>query len=121
MLSGEARWRRDAIGEAVVGLRSGLSLSIPLGTDFQFRCLGANPARVAVTLPPWPGASEALPVTPLDAKRSLSRLLRPAPLAFAGHAVVVAVHLDAGAVLQEPGGFARTSVICEQWVRPSQR
>lgn len=65
VLSGEGEmWRRDAVGEAVVSLQPGLCLSIPLGPDFQFRCLGGATLRaVAVTLPPWPGADEALPVT----------------------------------------------------------
>lgn len=65
VLSGEGEmWRRDAVGEAVVSLQPGLCLSIPLGTDFQFRCQGGATLRaVAVTLPPWPGADEALPVT----------------------------------------------------------
>jgi mannose-6-phosphate isomerase-like protein (cupin superfamily) len=63
VLSGEGEmWRRDAVGEAVVSLRPRLCLSLPLGTDFQFRCLGSETLRVvAVTLPPWPGADEALP------------------------------------------------------------
>jgi mannose-6-phosphate isomerase-like protein (cupin superfamily) len=65
VLSGEGEmWRRDAVGEAVVSLLPGLCLSLPLGTDFQFRCLGSETLRaVAVTLPPWPGAEEALPVS----------------------------------------------------------
>lgn len=65
VLSGEGEmWRRDAIGEAVVSLQAGLCLSLPLDTDFQFRCLGHETLRaVAVTLPPWPGADEAFPVS----------------------------------------------------------
>jgi mannose-6-phosphate isomerase-like protein (cupin superfamily) len=65
VLSGEGEmWRRDAVGEAVVRLQPGLCLSMPLGTNFQFRCLGSESLRaVAVTLPPWPGADEALPVS----------------------------------------------------------
>lgn len=65
VLSGEGEmWRRDAVGEAVVSLQAGLCLSLPLGTDFQFRCLGGATLRaVAVTLPPWPGADEALAVS----------------------------------------------------------
>jgi mannose-6-phosphate isomerase-like protein (cupin superfamily) len=65
VLSGEGEmWRRDAIGEAVVSLQAGLCLSLPLDTDFQFRCPGHETLRaVAVTLPAWPGADEALPVS----------------------------------------------------------
>jgi mannose-6-phosphate isomerase-like protein (cupin superfamily) len=65
VLAGEGEmWRHDAVGEAVVSLQPGLCLSLPLGTDFQFRCLGGEAlCAVAVTLPPWPGDAEALPVT----------------------------------------------------------
>jgi len=55
-------WRRDATRESIVALEPGVCLSIPLGTAFQFRCVGAEPlSAVAVTLPPWPGDSEAVP------------------------------------------------------------
>ena len=54
-------WRRGADREAVVPLRAGDSLSIPVGTHFQFRALGSAPLRaVAVTMPPWPGEHEAV-------------------------------------------------------------
>lgn len=46
--------------EEVAELRPGLSLTIPTGTRFQFRCDGATPLdTVAVTMPPWPGNEEA--------------------------------------------------------------
>jgi mannose-6-phosphate isomerase-like protein (cupin superfamily) len=39
----------------------GISVTIPVGTRFQFRALGSTPlAAVAVTTPPWPGDGEAV-------------------------------------------------------------
>lgn len=62
-------WRKqvgadgETLREEVVTLAPGLCLTIPLGTHFQFR---ASPTEavsaVAVTLPPWPGADEAVQV-----------------------------------------------------------
>jgi len=56
-------WRRQGPTESVVEVAAGVSLTIPLGTHFQFR---ADPAAalafVAVTMPPWPGEAEAFPV-----------------------------------------------------------
>jgi mannose-6-phosphate isomerase-like protein (cupin superfamily) len=58
-----AMWRRHATQETITPLAPGLCLSVPLGTAFQFRCEGSEPlVAVAVTMPPWPGADEALPV-----------------------------------------------------------
>lgn len=48
-------WRAQGDIETVVSLRPGVSLSIPLGTRFQFRSTGAVALEaVAITLPPWP-------------------------------------------------------------------
>jgi len=61
VLSGRGRmWRRQDGHESVVELAPGLTLTIPVGTAFQFRA-GADEAlsAVAVTMPPWPGADEA--------------------------------------------------------------
>jgi len=56
-------WRKQDAREEIVPLERGLCLTIPLGTRFQFRCLGAEPlAAVAVTMPPWPGEDEAVVV-----------------------------------------------------------
>lgn len=56
-------WRADDTREEVVDLAPGTSLSIPLGTRFQFRCVGDAPfSAVGVTMPPWPGAEEAVMV-----------------------------------------------------------
>lgn len=61
VLHGEAEmWRCQGEREQVDVLRAGSSLSIPLGTSFQFRTLGDVPfAAVGVTMPPWPGPDEA--------------------------------------------------------------
>lgn len=58
-----ALWRRQDGREQVVALVAGVSVTIPLGTAFQFRAAtGAALEFVAVTLPPWPGDGEALAV-----------------------------------------------------------
>jgi mannose-6-phosphate isomerase-like protein (cupin superfamily) len=61
VISGRGRmWRRHGEREEIVELRAGLSLSIPLGTHFQFRADGDAPlAAVGVAMPPWPGEDEA--------------------------------------------------------------
>jgi mannose-6-phosphate isomerase-like protein (cupin superfamily) len=56
-------WRRQADREEIVALRAGVCLTIPLGTRFQFRAASEGPlSAVAVTMPPWPGDGEAVPV-----------------------------------------------------------
>jgi len=53
-------WRRQGLREEVVAVGPGVCLTIPVGTQFQFRALGDDPlAAVAVTMPPWPGDDEA--------------------------------------------------------------
>ena len=55
-------WRRDRGGEEVVPVATGVSVSIPVGTIFQFRATGDSLLEaVAVTMPPWPGMDEAVP------------------------------------------------------------
>jgi mannose-6-phosphate isomerase-like protein (cupin superfamily) len=60
-LSGAGRmWRLLGEEESVIEVQPGLSISIPVGTRFQFRSDGDEPLQaVAVTMPPWPGAEEA--------------------------------------------------------------
>jgi mannose-6-phosphate isomerase-like protein (cupin superfamily) len=60
-IRGQGRmWRRSGDREDITELAAGVSLSIPVGTHFQFRSDGAEPLEaVAVTLPPWPGEGEA--------------------------------------------------------------
>ena len=56
-------WRRLAEQEQTIDLKPGVSLSIPVGTHFQFRCDGDGPLEaVGVTMPPWPGMAEAYEV-----------------------------------------------------------
>jgi mannose-6-phosphate isomerase-like protein (cupin superfamily) len=56
-------WRRLGEIESVIAVRPGVSLTIPLGTHFQFRADPAAPlAFVAATMPPWPGSGEAFAV-----------------------------------------------------------
>ena len=56
-------WRREGGREEVIPLAAGVSLTIPLGTSFQFRSFGPEAlTMVAVTMPPWPGGGEAYAV-----------------------------------------------------------
>ena len=61
VISGRGRiWRKLGDKSEITDLRSGLSLSIPVGTRFQFRCDGSEPLIVVgATMPPWPGDDEA--------------------------------------------------------------
>ena len=64
ILRGNGRmWRRLGHAEATVRLIPGVSVSILTGTHFQFRNDGDEPLEViGVTMPPWPGADEAVAV-----------------------------------------------------------
>jgi mannose-6-phosphate isomerase-like protein (cupin superfamily) len=55
-------WRRRAGNtQEIVLLRAGVAVSIPVGITFQFRATGEQPLQVVITtMPPWPGADEAL-------------------------------------------------------------
>lgn len=56
-------WRKQTEREEIVLLAPGVCVTIPLGTHFQFRALGSEPLEVVgVTMPPWPGADEAIVV-----------------------------------------------------------
>jgi mannose-6-phosphate isomerase-like protein (cupin superfamily) len=61
VVSGLGRiWRKLGEQEDVVELATGVSLTIPTGTHFQFRCDGDHPLEVlGATMPPWPGENEA--------------------------------------------------------------
>ena len=65
VLSGTGEmWRREGQlpGETIT-LVPGTCLTIPVGTDFQFRCTSNEPvAAFGVTMPPWPGDGEAIRV-----------------------------------------------------------
>ena len=59
--SGRGRmWRKLGDDEQIVELAPGISLTIPTGTYFQFRCDGEERLDViGATMPPWPGEGEA--------------------------------------------------------------
>jgi mannose-6-phosphate isomerase-like protein (cupin superfamily) len=61
VLSGEGLlWRRDSTGEETTVLRRGISIDIPVGTAFQYRCTGDVPLRfLCISMPRWPGDEEA--------------------------------------------------------------
>ena len=59
-----AIWRSQNGSERIDPLAPGTALTIPLGTAFQFRAESGSPLTfVAITMPPWPGAEEALPAS----------------------------------------------------------
>lgn len=62
VVAGSGRiWRKTDGAETIISLLPGLSLTIPAGTSFQFRCDGDAPLDVVgVTMPPWPGEDEAV-------------------------------------------------------------
>jgi mannose-6-phosphate isomerase-like protein (cupin superfamily) len=56
-------WRRQGDKTEIVEVDPGTCLTIPLGTDFQFRALGSEPlAAIGATMPNWPGPDEAIQV-----------------------------------------------------------
>jgi len=62
--SGRGRiWRRLGSHEEVAEVGPGVSISIPTGTQFQFRCDGDEALNaIGATMPPWPGEGEAFRV-----------------------------------------------------------
>ena len=63
-LSGQGEmWLKQEGREEAVPLERDVCLTIPQGTDFQFRSLGPEPlAAISITMPPWPGDGEAVVV-----------------------------------------------------------
>jgi len=61
VLSGEGQiWRHDDTGEETTTLEQGVSIDIPVGTAFQYRCTGVVPLEfLCISMPRWPGNSEA--------------------------------------------------------------
>jgi len=55
-------WRRQADSDEVVELSPGVAVTIPLGTEFQFRAADGGLAVLITTMPPWPGNDEAIRV-----------------------------------------------------------
>ena len=62
--SGRGRlWRKTKNAEETIDVYAGVSISIPVGTHFQFRSDSVEPLRaVGVTMPPWSGDDEAFAV-----------------------------------------------------------
>ena len=63
-VSGHGRmWRRLGDQDEITELGPGTSVSLPVGTHFQFRCDGDQPlVAIGVTMPTWPGNAEAYAV-----------------------------------------------------------
>lgn len=61
VLSGRGEiWRRQDGTEEIAVLEPGVSIDIPVGTAFQYRCTGAERLRfLCISMPPWPGDEEA--------------------------------------------------------------
>jgi mannose-6-phosphate isomerase-like protein (cupin superfamily) len=61
VISGRGRiWRKLGQREEIDEIDAGVSLNLPTGTHFQFRCDSPEPLTVlGATMPPWPGADEA--------------------------------------------------------------
>lgn len=56
-------WRKHGAREEIVPLEPGLCVSVPLGTHFQFRAArDRSLGFIGITMPPWPGPDEAVPV-----------------------------------------------------------
>lgn len=56
-------WRKHGDRSDTVDVYPGVSISIPVGTHFQFRSFGYEPlAAIGVTMRPWPGEEEAVVV-----------------------------------------------------------
>jgi mannose-6-phosphate isomerase-like protein (cupin superfamily) len=56
-------WRKLGAQEETIEAKPGISIAIPIGAHFQFRCDGDTALEaVGVTMPPWPGMDEAFDV-----------------------------------------------------------
>lgn len=56
-------WRKLGNLNQVDTLCAGTTVTIPTGTQFQFRTTGTEPLCILIsTMPPWPGPEEAVPV-----------------------------------------------------------
>lgn len=57
-------WRKAEDYEEVAAVSPGVCITIPLGTEFQFRATGEEPlAAIGATIPAWPGTGEAMIVS----------------------------------------------------------
>ncbi|CAF1294607.1 unnamed protein product [Rotaria sordida] len=61
-LSGHGEfWRKQNDREEIVTVGANVCITIPVGTQFQFRTIGRRTlVAVAITMPPWPGGNEAM-------------------------------------------------------------
>lgn len=60
VLSGNGQiWRKEEGKEEITSLTPGVSIDIPLGTDFQYRSDQSDLVFICITTPPWSGADEA--------------------------------------------------------------
>jgi mannose-6-phosphate isomerase-like protein (cupin superfamily) len=58
-------WRKQEGREQVILIESGVCLTIPLSTHFQFRSFGSEPlSALGVTMPPWPNTPDEAAVVP---------------------------------------------------------
>lgn len=56
-------YRKQGDYEEVLDVYPQMSLTLPTGTQFQFRNTGHEPlCFIITTMPPWPGSGEAVPV-----------------------------------------------------------
>ena len=54
-------WREQDGASEIVEVSPGVCMTIPSGTRFQFRSVGDEAlSAIGVTMPPWPGDSEAI-------------------------------------------------------------
>lgn len=59
VLSGKgAIWRKNGGTESITQLEAGVTIDIPLGTEFQYRSNENDLVFICVTMPPWPGHDE---------------------------------------------------------------
>ncbi|WP_131781519.1 cupin [Legionella gresilensis] len=59
IISGKgAIWRKEDDQETITSLSAGISIDIPLGTDFQYRSDEDALIFICITMPPWPGSDE---------------------------------------------------------------
>ena len=53
-------WRDDGSHSSVTPLLPGTAIDIPVGTEFQYRNVSAEPFKfICISMPPWPGDDEA--------------------------------------------------------------
>ncbi len=60
VISGKGEiWRKNGGHESITKLETGITIDLPLGTDFQYRSAeNSDLVFICLTTPPWPGADE---------------------------------------------------------------